>query len=134
METKQTKQLENKEIQPFKVKGRIWVEGPEGTFLSYGRAVLLTRIREYGSLSAAARSMKMSYRHAWELLDSMNRQSAPPLVISSRGGKGGGGARLTPAGDAAARAFFRLHQEMKSFLAGQNGELADLDGEAGGWE
>ena len=134
METKTAKPSENQESSPFQVCGRIWVEGPGGTFLGYGRAVLLSRIREYGSLSAAARSMKISYRHAWELLDSMNRQSATPLVISSRGGKGGGGARLTPAGETAVTAFFRLYQEMKTFLAGKNGRLADLVGEAEGWE
>ena len=62
----------------YRLKGRLWIEGSEGTFLGYGRVVLLERIGEHGSISAAARSMDMSYRHAWKLVDSMNQQSNTP--------------------------------------------------------
>ena len=75
----------------YRLRGRIWIEGPEGTFLGYGRVVLLERIRDYGSISATVRSMKMSYRHAWMLVESMNNQSAKPVVEKTTGGKGGGG-------------------------------------------
>lgn len=100
-------------------RGRVWVEGPEGTFLGYGRVVLLERVREHGSISAAARSMEMSYRHAWQLVDSMNRQGPAPLVEKATGGKGGGGARLTPAGERAVAAFWDYHHAFQAFLAGQ---------------
>jgi molybdate transport system regulatory protein len=46
------------------LRGRVWIDGPEGTFFGYGRAVLLERIREYGSITQAAKSMRMAYRHA----------------------------------------------------------------------
>jgi molybdate transport system regulatory protein len=65
------------------------------TFLGYGRVTLLGRIRQYGSISQTAKSMDMSYRHAWDLVDSMNRQSPEPLVETTTGGKGGGGAKIT---------------------------------------
>lgn len=94
----------------------MWIEGPEGTFLGYGRIVLLERIRDCGSISAAARSMKMSYRHAWKLVDSMNRQSTSPLVQSSTGGKGGGGAVLTKAGEKGIEAFWLAYRDYKSFM------------------
>ena len=98
------------------LRGRLWIDGPEGTFLGYGRIVLLERIREHGSISAAARSMKMSYRHAWELVDSMNRQAERPLVESVAGGKGGGGARLTGEGEEAASLFWKLYKDFQDFL------------------
>lgn len=98
------------------LRGRIWIDGKEGTFLGYGRIVLLERIREHGSLTEAAKSMVMSYRHAWELVDWMNRQAAKPLVESSTGGKGGGGARLTEEGEKAVRLFWKFYADFQGFL------------------
>lgn len=74
----------------YELMGRIWIEGKDGTFLGYGRVILLERIKEYGSISEAAKSMNMSYRHAWELVDSINRQARKPLIETATGGKGGG--------------------------------------------
>lgn len=106
----------------FRVRGRVWVDGPAGTYLGYGRAVLLERIREYGSISAAARSMSMSYRHAWELVNSVNRQAAHPLVETVNGGKGGGGAHLTPAGEHAIAAFWTLQADLARLLEAKTAE------------
>ncbi|MFN3740563.1 MAG: winged helix-turn-helix domain-containing protein [Thermodesulfovibrionales bacterium] len=100
----------------YELKGRIWVEGKDGTFLGYGRVVLLERIKQYGSISEAARSMNMSYRHAWELVESMNKQAKTPLVETATGGKGGGGAQLTEAGERAIEAFWRLYKKFGEFL------------------
>jgi len=50
-------------------RGRVWIDGTEGTFIGHGRVVLLERIREYGSITQAAKSMEMSYRRAWEMVD-----------------------------------------------------------------
>lgn len=97
-------------------RGRIWLESAEGTFLGHGRVVLLERIKEHGSISRAARSMEMSYKHAWDLLDSMNRQAACKLVETARGGKSGGGAILTPAGERAIAIFWRYHGRFQDVL------------------
>jgi molybdate transport system regulatory protein len=107
-------------------RGRLWLEGPEGTFLGYGRVVLLERIREYGSLASAARSMEMSYKHAWDLLASMTRQAGCPLVVTVRGGKGGGGATLTPAGEKAIGLFWKYHDRFQRELTGMSAELQKL--------
>ena len=107
----------------YRLHGRLWIEGPEGTFLGYGRVVLLERIREYGSISAAARSMEMSYRHAWKLVDSMNRQSRRPVVEKKAGGRGGGGAVLTAAGENAINCFWSAYRDFKTFLAEQSRQL-----------
>lgn len=109
--------MKENSTQKYRLRGRLWIEGPEGTFLGYGRVVLLERIRDCGSISAAARSMEMSYRHAWELVDSMNRQSNSPVVEKSTGGKGGGGAKVTEAGVQAIEAFWAAYKDYKQFLA-----------------
>lgn len=108
----------------YQLRGRIWIEGPEGTFLGYGRVVLLERIGDHGSISAAARSMEMSYRHAWKLVDSMNRQSRKPVVVSTAGGRGGGGAELTDAGLRAIEAFWLAYGSFKEFLASRSGQIS----------
>ena len=63
-----------------------------------GKAELLERIRDSGSISAAGRQMDMSYKRAWGLVEEMNEAFIAPLVESTRGGPKGGGARLTDAG------------------------------------
>ncbi|MEZ5799075.1 MAG: LysR family transcriptional regulator [Paracoccaceae bacterium] len=70
-----------------------------------GKADLLERIRDTGSISAAGRQMGMSYKRAWSLVEDMNAAFAEPLVASARGGAGGGGARLTETGQRVLRHF-----------------------------
>ena len=107
----------------YRLHGRLWIEGPEGTFLGYGRVILLERIHEHGSISAAARSMEMSYRHAWKLVDSMNRQSRRPVVEKSTGGRGGGGATVTETGQRAIDSFWSAHHDFKDFLTEHSRQL-----------
>jgi molybdate transport system regulatory protein len=64
------------------------------------RLALLAAVRDSGSISAAARSVGLSYKGAWQILDAMNRQSPTPLFDRSTGGAGGGGTRLTVHGEA----------------------------------
>lgn len=71
----------------------------DGAMLGPGKAELLERIRDTGSISAAGRGMSMSYKRAWMLVEEMNTAFAAPLVLSTRGGVGGGGARLSPTGE-----------------------------------
>ncbi len=104
-------------------RGRIWIDGPEGTFLGFGRVVLLERIMEHGSITKAAKSMKMSYRHAWDLVDSMNRQARSPFVELATGGKGGGGAQVTEAGRHAIKVFRQFHKDLEAFLTKEEKKL-----------
>ena len=63
-----------------------------------GKLQLLQKIDELGSISAAGRAMKMSYRQAWALIDQLNHAFQEPVVHSQTGGKSGGGAHLTDFG------------------------------------
>ena len=63
-----------------------------------GKVELLEQIATHGSISAGARQMNMSYRHAWMLVEDMNRLFRKPVVAAKKGGPRGGGAALTPVG------------------------------------
>jgi len=106
-----------------RVRGRIWIDGPEGTFIGWGRVNLLEQIREHGSITKAAKSLEMAYRHAWDLVDSMNRQSKMPFVEVTAGGKGGGGARVTEEGEKAIRLFRKFADDFKIFLEREQKKL-----------
>jgi molybdate transport system regulatory protein len=66
--------------------------------VGFGKIALLEQIRHSGSLSRAARTMGMSYRRAWLLIESLNTGFDRAVVTTSVGGRGGGGAALTPFG------------------------------------
>lgn len=87
------------------MKSKIWLEKDGKLFMGWGRATLLERIDELGSISAAARSMKLAYRNAWLWVEAMNNLSPEPLVVKSTGGSQGGYARLTEAGKAIVKEF-----------------------------
>jgi molybdate transport system regulatory protein len=73
--------------------------------LGPGKVRLLELVDETGSISAAGRALKMSYRQAWLLIDELNHMFREPLVTSQVGGGGGGGAALTKAGASVIRAY-----------------------------
>jgi len=79
--------------------------------------VLQQKIKEFGSIFQAAKSMAISYKHAWDLVDSVNRQAGEPLVSTRKGGSGGGGAYLTEAGEAAVKKFAGFLDRLDVFLA-----------------
>jgi molybdate transport system regulatory protein len=105
------------------LRGRVWIDGPEGTFIGFGRVVLLERIIEHGSITKAAKSMEMAYRHAWDLVDSMNRQAKSPFVELATGGKGGGGAHVTEDGEKAIKVFWQFHKDLQDFLQKEEKKL-----------
>ena len=76
--------------------------------LGPGKADLLEAVERAGSISAGARSLGMSYRRAWLLVDTMNRSFLRPLVATSRWR--GKGAWLTPEG----RTILRLYRALEA--------------------
>ena len=91
-----------------------------------GKAELLEHIVKTGSISEAARGMKMSYNRAWLHVKVMNESFNEPLVHSSRGGEEGGGASLTEAGKRALEYYRRLEQETEDATAATRRALLKL--------
>ncbi|MEQ8308354.1 MAG: LysR family transcriptional regulator [Hoeflea sp.] len=89
---------------------RIRILFGEDAMLGPGKADLLERIHETGSIAAAGRAMSMSYKRAWMLVEEMNGAFRDPLVVSSRGGARGGGARLTEAGTTVLSHYRKLEE------------------------
>jgi molybdate transport system regulatory protein len=93
-----------------------------------GKADLLEAIDTCGSISSAARQMRMSYRRAWELVDVMNKCFNQPVVTSSPGGHHGGGAQLTEFGrfilknyrELVAKAHLAVELELHQILSNLN--------------
>jgi len=77
---------------------RFRIDFAENSNLGPGKIALLEGIRTYGSLSEAARRLGISYRRAWLLLHSLNKSFNMPATANSVGGRGGGGAKVTPFG------------------------------------
>lgn len=90
---------------------RVRIVLQEGVALGPGKADLLGAIAELGSIAAAGRSMGMSYQRAWSLVDELNRYFREPLVETSRGGAGRGGARLTTVGHEVLATYRAIEQK-----------------------
>jgi len=82
-----------------------------------GKAELLEAIAATGSISASAKRLGMSYRRAWLLVDTMNRCFREPLVASTTGGSGGGGARVTAFGERALERYRAMQSCVDRALA-----------------
>ena len=85
--------------------------------LGPGKADLLQSINHMGSISEAARQSNISYRRAWDMVDTMNQCFSEPLVESVTGGKGGGGATLTSLGKRVVEIYRNM--EKKASMATQ---------------
>jgi len=81
-----------------------------GHRLGPGKIELLEHIGETGSISQAAKKMKMSYRRAWLLIDELNHMFEKPCVESCAGGAGGGGAKVTEFGHKVIERFRALEK------------------------
>jgi molybdate transport system regulatory protein len=90
--------MQSKPLRPPEPRLRIRIVFGEDEMMGPGKADLLENIARCGSIAAAGREMGMSYKRAWELIGTLNAMFRAPLVESTRGGAGGGGAVLTDFG------------------------------------
>jgi molybdate transport system regulatory protein len=91
-----------------------------------GKADLLTAIARTGSISAAAREMKMSYRRAWLLVEAINSAFRRPLIETLTGGRSGGGARVTRLGEEVLRRYRAMESKAASSVAPELKRLSRL--------
>ncbi len=103
----------------YKIKSRIWIEFEDHVLLGEGRVQLLKAIDKTGSLSKAAKSINISYKKAWDLIDSVNKSAKKPVIVTNTGGKGGGGAELTEYGKSLILIFDDINKNCWKFLDDQ---------------
>ncbi len=104
-------------------KPRIRVLLGDAASLGPGKIELIDAIEKAGSISGAAKLMSMSYRRAWNLVDSINHDFTEEIIITSSGGKGGGGATVTELGleiilryrQLESKALDSVHKELELF-------------------
>ena len=100
----------------FEIKSRVWIEKNGLIFLGEGRIKLLKAINETGSLSKAAKSLNMSYNKAWNLIDSVNKNSDKPIFLKNIGGRNGGDTVLTPYGKELITTFEKINKNCWNYL------------------
>src|SRR5213075_3539291 len=93
------------------------VQGKGRPAIGPGKAELIERIAETGSISAAARAMGLSYRRAWQLVEGLNKACREPVVLTAVGGKRGGGAAVTPFGLRLVRLFRGMESKASASIA-----------------
>jgi molybdate transport system regulatory protein len=102
---------------------RFRIDFGENSNVGPGKIELLEAIQTHGSVSAAARILKLSYRRAWLLLDSLNQSFTEPVSVNSVGGNGGGGVKITPFG---ALLIERYREAERRFIQIGNECLRDI--------
>jgi molybdate transport system regulatory protein len=100
-----------------------------GARVGSDRIVLLETVGAAGSISAAAKTLGLSYKGAWDAVQALNNLFDAPLLLTQAGGAGGGTAALTPRGHAVIAAFHRVETELQATLARLESGLADAPGD-----
>lgn len=115
------------EPSPLTVSGSLWLSKDDKSLAGRSRIDLLEKVGEYGSITRAAKAVNMSYKAAWDAIDTMNNLSDGPLVETATGGKGGGGARLTDKGRRLVEVYKSLEREHRKFLDALGHGIEDLE-------
>ena len=108
-----------------KVSGSVCFSRQEREFLGASQVVLLRAIAETGSITKAARFAGISYKTAWDTVNSVNNLADKPLVERIAGGKGGGGTTLTAEGNKVIEQFAVIQEEHSKFLDNLEERLGD---------
>jgi molybdate transport system regulatory protein len=116
--------------EPLELGGSVWFQSGEQTLGGASRIALLAAIRDTGSITGAAKAVGMSYKAAWDAVDTMNNLAGEPLVMRAAGGKGGGGTTLTPRAMRLIDTFRAIEHEHRRFL--ERAGVA-IDGFANDW-
>jgi molybdate transport system regulatory protein len=96
----------------------IRIDLASGDRIGPGKIALLEAIRSTGSISAAARSLGMSYRRAWLLVEEINNALREPAVTAETGGRSGGGAALTAVGERVIDLYRSIESHARSAAGG----------------
>ncbi len=103
------------------IRVRCWVEIDGDRFFGPGPAELLRHIEVEGSLSGAAKKMRMSYKKAWDIIEKLNSGSRNKFVQTFKGGNRGGRAEVTPHGKRVVARYQALTDKLNRVLDSNEG-------------
>ena len=109
----------------LEIRLRCWITLEGEKFFGPGRMQLLLGIQEEGSISKAAKTMGMSYKKAWDMINDLNARGQQPYVILKKGGEKGGGAELTAHALQVIELFSKLNAQLKNVAEAEE-NLLDL--------
>lgn len=98
------------------LRGALWLRSEQGNLGGRGRVALLRAVEEHGSITQAARAFGMSYKAAWDAVNTMNTLAGEPLVVRTTGGRGGGSSTLTERGRQLIARFEQLEAIHRRFV------------------
>jgi molybdate transport system regulatory protein len=104
----------------------IRIDLASGARIGPGKVALLEAIQSTGSISAGARSLGMSYRRAWMLVEEINHALREPAVTAETGGRSGGGAALTPVGKRVVDLYRSIETQARTASGGEFRAIARL--------
>jgi molybdate transport system regulatory protein len=107
--------------------GQLWFNRAEHKFLGGDRIHLLEKIDQLGSITKAAKAVGISYKTAWDAVNTINNLAEKPLVERLTGGKGGGGTSLTAEGKQIISQFNSIQEELRKVLDNLGNKLGDTD-------
>ncbi|UEP29756.1 MULTISPECIES: TOBE domain-containing protein [unclassified Burkholderia] len=107
--------------------GELWLCAGPQTLGGATRIALLAAIGDTGSITRAAKAVGLSYKAAWDAIDTMNNLAGEPLVTRSTGGKGGGGTTLTPRATSLITAFRTIEREHRRFIDAASAAVSGFD-------
>lgn len=107
-------------------RGAVWMQVDGHDLGNPRHMALLASIADQGSISQAARAIGMSYKAAWEAIDTLNQLAGQPLVERTTGGRGGGGTRLTERGQRLLNHFAIIEREHQRFLQALSEHADDI--------
>ncbi|SPY07004.1 TOBE domain-containing protein [Oligella urethralis] len=111
----------------IRFQGRFWIERHAGTFLGPGRIELLEQIESGRSIAEAARQLGMGYKTAWDMLNAINNLADEPVVISIKGGRRGGGSRITDYGKKLIAFYRHIESEYQAMLISLEQRYANIN-------
>ncbi|WP_175770044.1 TOBE domain-containing protein [Burkholderia anthina] len=114
-------------VEPLELGGELWLRAGQQTLGGATRIALLAAVGDTGSITRAAKAVGLSYKAAWDAIDTMNNLAGEPLVMRSTGGKGGGGTTLTPRATSLIAAFRAIEREHRRFIEAASAAVAGFD-------
>ncbi|KUY83962.1 TOBE domain-containing protein [Burkholderia sp. RF4-BP95] len=112
---------------PLELGGELWLRAGGQTLGGATRIALLAAIGDTGSITRAAKAVGLSYKAAWDAIDTMNNLAGEPLVTRATGGKGGGGTTLTPRATSLIAAFRTIEREHRRFIDAASAAVSGFD-------